>query len=110
MTEQTLHAIGIVAVIALVTAALRFIPFLLFGGSRKTPAFILRLGKVLPCAIIGMLVVYCLKDVQLLARPYGIPELLGCVTVAALHIWKRNTLLSIGAGTVAYMLMVQFLF
>jgi len=57
----------------------------------------------------GMLVVYCMKDVSLIRAPFGIPELLGCAIVALLHIWKRNTLLSIGAGTVAYMLMIQFL-
>ena len=68
------------------------------------------LGKVLPFAIMGMLVVYCLKDVSLTATPFGIPEALGCLIVAALHIWKRNTLLSIAAATISYMLMVQFLF
>lgn len=110
MTAETLHSAAIVAVIAAVTIALRVIPFLIFGGGRKTPKFIVDLSKALPYAIIGMLVVYCLKDVQPLAAPYSIPELLGCAVVAALHVWKRNTLLSIGVGTVAYMLMVQFLF
>ena len=110
MPEQTLHSILIVAVAALVTAGLRFAPFLIFGRGRQTPPIIAYLGKVLPCAIIGMLVVYCMKDVAFLAYPYGIPELLGCVIVAALHLWKRNSLLSIGIGTVAYMLLVQLVF
>ena len=99
-----------VALIALVTASTRFLPFLLFGGKRETPQVITRLGQALPCAIMGMLVVYCMKDVSVLTPPYGIPELIGCGVVAALHIWKRNALLSIGVGTVCYMLLVQFVF
>ena len=105
-----LHAALIITVIALVTAALRFLPFLLFGENRKTPSMVTYLGKVLPFAIMGMLVIYCLKGVRLTAAPYGIPEAIGCAVVALLHIWKRNTLLSIGAGTVCYMLLVQFVF
>ncbi len=105
-----MHDILMIAVMALVTMATRFLPFLIFGENRKTPAIITYLGKVLPFAIMGMLVVYCLKDVQWLQSPFGIPEVLGCVIVALLHIWKRNTLLSIGVGTVSYMLMVQFIF
>jgi branched-subunit amino acid transport protein AzlD len=110
MDEQTLHALLTVAIASAVTIALRAIPFLLFGKGRQTPAIVEYLGKVLPYAIIGMLVVYCLKDVQPLTFPYGIPELLGCAIVAALHVWKRNSLLSIGLGSLCYMLMVQFIF
>ena len=102
--------VWMVAVIALVTMTTRFLPFLIFGQRRTMPAAITRLGKVLPCAIMGMLVVYCLKDVSFLHAPFGIPELIGCAVVALLHIWKRNTLLSIGLGTLAYMLLVQFVF
>ena len=105
-----LHSLLMVLVVALVTAATRFLPFLLFSGKRKTPRLLVHLSNVLPCAIMGMLVVYCLKDISLLTAPYGIPELLGCAAVALLHIWKRNTLLSIGAGTVFYMVLVQFIF
>ena len=104
------HAILTIAVCALVTAGLRFLPFLIFGENRKTPSVIAYLGQVLPFAIMGMLVVYCLKDIDLTAMPFGIPEVLGCAVVAALHVWKRNTLLSIGAGTIVYMLLVQFVF
>ncbi len=104
------YAAAAVAVAAVITAGLRFIPFLIFRKGRETPAWIAYLGKVLPCAIIGMLVVYCLKDVSLSQAPHGIPEALGCIIVAVLHVWKRNTLLSIGVGTVCYMLMVQFIF
>ena len=104
------YAIATIAVAAVVTAALRFAPFLIFGRGRQTPKLVTYLGKVLPHAIIGMLVVYCLKDISLTAAPFGIPELLGCLMVGGLHMWKRNTLLSIGVGTVSYMLMVQFIF
>ena len=107
---NNLHAVLTIAVIALVTAALRFLPFFLFGENRKTPPMVAYLGNVLPFAIMGMLVVYCLKGVTLTAAPYGIPEAIGCAVVALLHIRKRNTLLSIGAGTVCYMLLVQFVF
>ena len=106
-TEEVLWT---VAVAALVTAGLRFAPFLIFGRGKQTPKLITYLGKVLPFAIMGMLVVYCMKDVRPLQPPYGIPELLGCIAVALLHIWKRNSLLSIGVGTVFYMLLVQLVF
>ena len=105
-----LHSALLIAVVALVTIGLRFLPFLIFGENRKTPPVIAYLGQVLPFAIMGMLVVYCLKDVRLTAAPFGIPELLGCAVVALLHVWKRNTLLSIGVGTVCYMLLVQLVF
>ena len=105
-----LHSLATVAVAALVTAGLRFLPFLLFGENRKTPQIITYLGTVLPFAIMGMLVVYCLKDVSFSAPGGWLPQLIGCLVVAGLHIWKRNTLLSIGAGTLCYMLLVQFIF
>ena len=105
-----MHDILLIVVAVLVTAATRFIPFLIFSEKRRTPPVIEYLGTVLPCAIMGMLVVYCLKDISFVKNPYGIPELIACVVVAALHIWKRNSLLSIGGGTVCYMLLVQFIF
>lgn len=105
-----LHSALLIAVMALVTAGLRFLPFLVFGENRKTPPLVAYLGQVLPFAIMGMLVVYCLKDVSFTAAPFGIPEIVGCAVVTLLHIWKRNTLLSIGAGTLCYMLLVQFVF
>ena len=107
---NNLHSALIIAVCALVTIALRFLPFLIFGENRKTPPLISFLGQALPYSTMGMLVVYCLKDVSLTSAPFGIPEALGCLVVAGLHIWKRSTLLSIGAGTVCYMLLVQFIF
>ena len=105
-----MHSVLIIVVATLVTMATRFLPFLIFRGDKKTPDIIVYLGKVLPYAIMGMLVIYCLKDISLLSAPYGIPEFLGCIAVALLHLWKRNTLLSIGAGTVFYMLLVQLVF
>lgn len=105
-----LHSGLMIAIIALVTAVLRFLPFWIFRENRKTPSLISYLGQVLPFAIMGMLVVYCLKDITFTGAPFGIPEIIGCGIVTALHIWKRNTLLSIGTGTVCYMLLVQFVF
>lgn len=100
----------IIVVMILVTMATRFLPFLIFGENRKMPPLIEYLGKVLPCAIMGMLVVYCLKDVSFLRAPFGLPEMIGILIVALLHLWKRNSLLSIGVGTVSYMLLVQLVF
>ena len=105
-----MHDVLLIVVAVLVTAATRFIPFLIFRKKESTPAIITYLGQVLPCAIMGMLVVYCLKDIQLLSTPFGLPELIGCAIVAVLHIWKRNSLLSIGVGTVCYMILVQLVF
>jgi len=105
-----LHSAAIVAVAALVTIGLRFLPFLIFRENRKTPKVIAYLGTVLPFAIMGMLVVYCLKDISFSAPGGWLPQLIGCLVVALLHIRKRNTLLSIGVGTMCYMLLVQFVF
>ena len=104
------HAMLLILTMTAGTVATRFLPFLLLGDKRQTPPFIAYLGKVLPFAIMGMLVVYCLKDISLLRKPFGLPEIISCVVVAALHVWKRNSLFSIGGGTVCYMLLVQFLF
>lgn len=107
---QIMHSILIVAIAAIVTAATRFLPFLLFPAGKKTPKVITYLSSVLPFAIIGMLVVYCLKDVGITSYPYGIPELIAIVAVVALHLWKKNTLLSVAGGTVLYMVLVQVVF
>ena len=104
-----LHAAALVAVIAGVTIALRFAPFLLLRG-RETPKFIAYLGRVLPYAIMGMLVVYCLKGVSFGDLSNWVPQLLASGLVVLVHLWKRNTLLSIISGTVVYMLMVQLVF
>lgn len=99
-----------VAVIALVTAGLRFLPFLVFGGGGKVPPVVERLGAVLPGAIMAMLVVYCLKGVHFAAPEGWIPAAAGVLVTAGLHVWRRNTLLSIIGGTVCYMLLVQLVF
>lgn len=104
------HSVILIAVIAGMTMLTRFLPFLIFGEHRKTPKIITYLGTVLPAACMGMLVVYCMKDVAFTAAPFGIPELICCAVTALLHIWRRNTLLSIGGGTVLYMLLVQLVF
>lgn len=99
-----------IAVIALVTSALRFLPFFIWGGNRKTPKLIEKLGRELPYAIMGMLVVYCLKNISF-ATPSGfLPELIACAVVGILYVRKRNTLLSVISGTVCYMLLVQLVF
>ncbi len=105
-----LHSALMVAVVALVTIALRFAPFLIFRGSKQPPAFVAYLGRVLPYAIMGMLVVYCLRNISFASAPHGAPELIACAVVAALHLWKRNTLISIAGGTVCYMLLIQLVF
>lgn len=107
---SNLHTWHLVAVIALVTAALRFLPFTVFSGKRKTPEIIEKLGKILPYAIMGMLVVYCLKDVTFTALSGWLPQSIACAVVAVFHVWKRNTLVSIVCGTVCYMLLIQMVF
>ena len=104
-----IHSTGIIAVVALVTILLRFLPFAVFGRNKKTPEYITYISSVLPYAIMGMLVVYCMKDVSILEAPYGIPEFLAGAAVVGLHLRKKNTLLSIVTGTVVYMLLIQFM-
>ncbi len=104
------HVLLQIAVMALVTAALRFLPFLVFKDQDKRPGVITYLGQVLPYGVMGMLVVYCLKNISLMAAPHGIPELLAVAAVVLLHLWRRNTLLSIFGGTAFYMVLVQLVF
>ena len=98
----------LIGVMALVTALTRFLPFILFR--KNTPAYISYLGRVLPTAIIGMLVVYCLKDVSLMRAPHGLPELIACACVVAVQVWRRNAIISILSGTAVYMLLIRFVF
>ncbi len=107
MTE--VHSMLLIAVIAAVTALLRFLPFLVFG-KRQTPIFVTYLGRVLPYAVMGMLVIYCLRGISFVAAPHGIPELCSVAVVVGLHLWRRNTLLSIVGGTACYMFLVQVVF
>ena len=103
-----MNAAVLVAVMSLVTILLRFLPFLIFR--KQTPAYITYLGRVLPPAIIGMLVVYCLKDITLTAHPHGLPELIAAAFVVGLQVWRRNALISILSGTIVYMLLIQTVF
>lgn len=98
----------LIAVMAIVTILLRFLPFLVFR--KQVPRYISYLGKVLPSAIIGMLVIYCFKDTAVTAQPFGIPEVIAAACVVGLQVWKRNSLISILTGTVVYMLLVQLVF
>ncbi len=102
------HSALLVAVMSAVTILLRFLPFLIFR--KRVPPYVAYLGKVLPPAIIGMLVVYCLRSTAILAFPFGIPELIAVLAVVLLQIWKHRFLLSILAGTAVYMLLVQMVF
>ncbi len=99
-----------IALCAAGTMLTRFLPFILFSPKRPLPKYIRYLGQALPAAIFGMLVVYCLKDVNIFAGGHGVPELISIALTAALHLRKRSMLLSIAGGTVLYMLLVQLVF
>ncbi len=99
-----------IAMVVLGTMATRFLPFILFPDGRPTPKYVQYLGKVLAPAVFGLLVVYCLKNVSLFEGSRGIPELIGILATAGLHLWKRQMLLSIAGGTVVYMVLVQLVF
>ena len=104
------HSMLILLVLALVTALLRFLPFLLFGKGKKAPEKVLMLGRSLPFAAMGMLVVYCLKDIDLTAAPFGAPEAIACLVTALVHVYKRNTIASILIGTAVYTVLTRFVF
>lgn len=104
------QSVIIIVLVSITTFATRVIPFILFPSGKKVPRTVEQLGKVLPPAVIGMLVIYCLKSVSPLTYPFGLPELIAGLLVVVLHIWKRNNLLSIGVGTVVYMVLVQTVF
>lgn len=99
-----------IALCVLATMLTRFLPFLVFSSSKPTPKYIRYLGNYLPPAIYGMLIVYCLKKVTVFAGSHGLPELIAIAVTVGLHLWKRQMLLSIAAGTVCYMLLVQLVF
>lgn len=105
----TIQRILTILAVVLGTMTTRFLPFLIFPEGKKPPAFIAYLGTVLPYAVIGLLVVYCLKD-AVFTDLHGLPELIAIVFIVVLHKWRHNTLLSIGAGTVLYMALVQTVF
>lgn len=105
--SQQIIIIGICVAGTMLT---RFLPCMIFSEERPTPEYIQYLGKALPAAIFGMLVVYCLKDVKFLSESHGIPEMISIAVTVLFHLWKRQMLLSIAAGTVCYMILIQFIF
>ncbi|MDL2234718.1 AzlD domain-containing protein [Christensenellaceae bacterium OttesenSCG-928-L17] len=109
MTMSIGQGLITIAMVALATFLVRAFPFLLFPDNRPTPKVVLYLGKVLPFAVIGLLVVYCFKNTSLQAPNYGLRELAAIVVVVALYVWKRKSLIAIAAGTIVYMLLTQLL-
>lgn len=99
-----------IAVVVLGTVVTRFLPFIFFPSGKPTPKYIQYLGKVLPAAVFGLLIVYSLKNVNIFTGSHGIPELIAIAVVVLLHLWKRQMLLSIAGGTICYMLLVQLVF
>lgn len=110
MTMNLTQQIIMIAMVVLGTMLTRFLPFILFPSGKPTPKYVQYLGNVLPSAVIGLLVIYCFKDVNLLYGSHGIPELIAVAVVALLHFWKRKMLLSIAGGTIVYMILVQLIF
>lgn len=106
ITEQIIT----IGLCVLATVLTRFLPFIIFRGNKPAPKYVQYLGRALPAAIFSMLVVYCLKNVNVTAYSFGIPELISIIAVVALHLWKRQMILSIAGGTVLYMLLVQVVF
>lgn len=103
------YSLVLIAVMAIVSLLMRALPFIVFGKG-KIPKAVQYLGNVLPGALMGMLVIYCFKSTVVTSFPFGLPELIATAVVVGLHLWKKNTLLSIGVGTVLYMILVQVVF
>ena len=110
MSLTPVEAILTLGIVMAGTLLTRFLPFLVFPAGRPTPKYIQYLGKALPSAVFGLLVIYCLKNVSIFTGSHGIPELISIILVVILHLWKRQMLLSIAGGTICYMLLVQFIF
>jgi branched-subunit amino acid transport protein AzlD len=108
--SKIVHDLLLVLIIALVTLGIRALPFLVFPEDQPIPHLVTKLSNLLPAAVMGMLVVYCLRGVTPFAWPFGLPEFIAIAVVVACHIWKRNTLVSIILGTVSYMLLLHFVF
>jgi len=105
--NKNLYALLVIVVAAIATALTRFLPFWLFGNKREVPHRVRYLGTVLPSAVMAILVVYCLKGIDLFRGDHGLPELIAVAVTTVLHLWRRNTLLSILGGTAAYMLLIH---
>lgn len=107
---NSMHSIVLIAIMAVGTAIIRFLPFCIFRDEAKTPKALIYLGSVLPGAVMGMLVVYCFKSTVVVSWPYALPEIIASAVVVISYLWKRNVLISIGVGTVLYMFLVQVVF
>ena len=110
MTMTFTEQIITIGMVVLGTMLTRFLPFLLFPAGKPTPKYIQYLGKVLPAAVFGLLIIYCLKNVSVFVGSHGLPELISIAVVIGLHLWKRQMLISIAVGTVCYMLLIQLVF
>ncbi|MGM0876549.1 MAG: branched-chain amino acid transporter permease [Bacillota bacterium] len=110
MTMSITQQMITIAMVVLGTMLTRFLPFFIFPSGKPTPKYVQYLGEVLPSAVIGLLVIYCFKDVSLLSGSHGIPEFIAVAVVTLLHFWKKNMLLSIVGGTIVYMILVQMVF
>lgn len=104
------HAMIVILVMGLAVLATRIVPVLIFGRGEKVPEFILYLGRVVPYTAMGLLIVYCLRDVPVFDAPHGLPELIALAVVAVSYIWKRNTIFSVVIGTALFMFLVQSVF
>ena len=109
MTDH-MHAMIVIAVMGLAVLATRIVPVLIFGRGEKVPEFILYLGRVVPYTAMGLLIVYCLRDMPVLEAPHGLPEIISLAVVTVTYLWKRNTILSVVIGTALYMFLVQSIF
>lgn len=111
MTQMTIsQQIITIGLCILGTMTTRFLPFFVFNEKRTIPPVVQYLGKLLPAAVFGLLVVYCLRNVSILQGSHGLPELVAILVTAGLHLWKRQMLLSIAGGTICYMLLLHFVF
>jgi len=110
MSMNLMQQVVMICMVILGTMITRFLPFLIFTSDRPTPKYVQFLGKLLPSAALGMLVIYCLKDVSLFTGNHAIPELISIMVVILLHLWKRQMLISIAGGTIFYMILIQLIF
>lgn len=106
VTEQIIT----IASVVVATMLTRFLPFLIIGANRETPKYIKYIGKVFPCAIFALLIIYCLRNVEIFSGSHGLPEFLGIISTVIIHMLKRQMLLSMAVGTMIYMFLVQFIF
>ncbi|WP_396128220.1 branched-chain amino acid transporter permease [Clostridium sp.] len=110
MSMSLIQRVIMICMVILGTVITRFLPFFIFTSDKPTPKYVQYLGKMLPSAALGMLVIYCLKDVSLFRGNHAIPELISIMVIILLHFWKRQMLISIAGGTILYMILVQLIF